>query len=130
MVAIGVKLTTGTVNSENFSDFVRGDLLPNLQPYDGTNERSVLIMDNCSIHHVETITSLFEEVGVLLLFLPPYSPDYMPIEAAFRYIKAYIKLRSDIIHVTRDPIPVIQAAFKSITSEQCNGWISHAGYTE
>ena len=89
---IEVKLTTGTVNSETFYDFVRGDLLPNLQPYDGTNERSVLIMDNCSIHHVENITSLFEEVRVLLLFLPPYNPDYMPIEA-FSYIKACIKLQ-------------------------------------
>ena len=83
--------------------------------FDGTNERSVLIMDNCSIHHVDSLTSLFEEAGVLLLFLPPYSPDYMPIEEAFSYIKAYLRLHSDIFQVTRDPIALIGAAFTSIT---------------
>ena len=94
---IDVKLTTGTINSDTFYDFIRGDLLPNLRPFDGTNERYVVIMDNCSIHHVVSITSLFEEAGVLLLFLPPYSPDYMPIEEAS---KAYLKLHSDIFQVT------------------------------
>ena len=89
----------------------------------------MVIMDHCSIHRVDSITSLFEEAGVLLLFLPPYSPDYMPIEEAFNYIKAYLKLHSDIFQVTRDPIALIQAAFTSITSDQCNGWITHAGYT-
>ena len=83
-------------------------------------------MDKCSIHHVDSITSLFEEAGV---FLPPYSLDYMPIEEAFSYIKAYLKLHSDIFQVTRDPIALIQAAFTTITSDQCNGWITHAGYT-
>ena len=48
--------------------------LPILQPFDGTSKRSVVFMDNCSIHHVDSITTLFEEAGVLLLFLPPYSP--------------------------------------------------------
>ena len=123
---IDVELATGTVNSDTFYDFIRGDLLPNLQPFDGTNERSVVIMDNW---HVDSITSLFEEAGVLLLFLPPYSPDYNPIEEACSYIKAYLKLHSDIFQVTRDPTPVIRAAFESITSDQCNGWISHVGYT-
>ena len=127
---IDVELTTGTVNSDIFYDFIRGSLLPNLQPFDGTNKRSVVIADNCSIHHVDMVTSLFEEAGVLLLFLPPYSPDYNPIEEAFSYIKGYLKLHSDIFQVTRDPTPVIRAAFDSITSDQCNGWISHAGYTE
>ena len=94
---IDVNLTTGTVNSDTFYDFIR-DLLLNLWPFDGTNERYVVIMDNCSIHHVVSIiTSLFEEAGVLLLFLPPYSPDYMPIEEAS---KAYLKLHSDIFQVT------------------------------
>ena len=117
---IHVKLTTRTVNANTFYDFIRGDLLSNLQPFDGTNERSVVIMDNCSIHHVDSITSLFEEAGVLLLFLPPYSPDYMAIEEAFSYIKAYLRLHSDIFQVTRDPIALIRAAFTSITSDQCN----------
>ena len=62
----------------------------------------------CTCFHSEnffvTFTSLFEAAGVLLLFLPPYSPDYMPIEDAFSYIKAYLRLHNDVFQVTRDPI--------------------------
>ena len=66
---IDVKFTTGTVNADTFYDFIRSATKPS--PFDGTNVRSVVFMDNCSIHHVDSITSLFEEAGVLLLFLPP-----------------------------------------------------------
>ena len=68
------------------------ELLPNRQPFDRTDKRSVFIMDNCSINHVDSITSLFEEAGVQVLFLLPYSLDSMPIEEAFSYIKAYLKV--------------------------------------
>ena len=76
---IELELIKGTVDSDMFFDFIRGRLLPQLQPFDGTNPLSVVILDNCSIHHVESISEMFEECGVLLLFLPPYSPDLMPI---------------------------------------------------
>ena len=127
---VEVDYAIGTVNADIFFDFVRGSLLPNLQPFDGTSKRSVVIMDNCSIHHVDSITALFEEAGVVLLFLPPYSPDYNPIEETFSYIKAYLKEHDDIFQVTDDPIPILSAAFNSITAEKCNSWISHSGYTE
>ena len=70
-----LKLIEGTVDSDLFFDFIRGYLLPQLQPFDGRNPHSVVILDNCSIHHVESIHEFFEASGVLLLFLPPYSPD-------------------------------------------------------
>ena len=80
---IELKLIKGTVDLDLFFDFVRGDLLPQLQQFDGTNPHSVVILDDCTIHHVESIHEFFEASGVLLLFLPPYSPDLMPIEEAF-----------------------------------------------
>ena len=55
---IELKLIKGTVDSHIF-DFIRGDLLPQLQPLDGTNPPSVVILDNCSIHHVESIHELY-----------------------------------------------------------------------
>jgi transposase len=45
-------------------------------PFNGYNPHSIVIMDNCSIHHVSGINKMIEEVGALLLFLPPYSPDF------------------------------------------------------
>ena len=80
------------LNSDCFFDFVRGTLLPQLQPFDGTNPRSV---DNCS---VQSVSELFEAAGVVLLFLPPYSPEMMPIEEAFSYIKGYLKQHDDCLH--------------------------------
>ena len=60
-----------------------------LPPYPGP--RSVLILDNASIHKNDRLRELCEEHGVLLKFLPPYSPDYNPIEATFHDLKAWIR---------------------------------------
>ena len=65
-----------------FFEFVRGSPLPTLQPFDGKNSHSV-VMDYFSIHNVNEVEELFREAGVLLLFLPPYSPDLTPIELLF-----------------------------------------------
>ena len=116
---IELELIKGTVDSDMFFDFIRGRLLPQLQPFDGTTPLSVVILDNCSIHHVESISEMFEECGVLLLFLPPCSPDLMPIEEAFSSVKSYLK-RHDCLQATNDPLPIIHAAFDSISSEQCH----------
>ena len=82
-------------------------MLPQLQLFYGTNPHSVVILDNCSIHHVESIHEFFEVSGVLLLFLTPYSPDLMPIAEAF-------KRHDDCMQATDDPLPIINAVFQSI----------------
>jgi len=81
---------TGPVNGSVFYDFVRGTLIPNMQFYDGENPNSIVIMDNCSIHHVQEVEDVIQQSGILLLFLPPYSPDLNPVEEAFSYIKGYM----------------------------------------
>ena len=52
-------------------------------PYGGVNPHSVVIPDNCAIHHILEVWPMLEEVGVPVHFLPPYSPDLNPIEEAF-----------------------------------------------
>ena len=69
---IGYELHTGSVRGEEFHDFVRGTLIPNMNPYDGESDNSILVMDNCSIHYVEEILALLQSAGILVLFLPPY----------------------------------------------------------
>ncbi len=66
-------------------------VLPHLMPYNGTNPHSVVIMDNASIHHVDGVVQMIQGVGALVIFLPPYSPDYNPIEEAFSKVKALVK---------------------------------------
>ena len=83
---IALDLTTDTVNGDKFFDFLRASLIPNMMSFNGTNPQSIVIMDNCSVHHVEEVTELLRQAGIIVLFLPPYSPDLNPIEEAFGYI--------------------------------------------
>ena len=52
----------------------RSDLiLPHLMPFDGKNPHSVVILDNCSIHHYEVAIQMIRKVGAIVHFLPPYT---------------------------------------------------------
>ena len=84
---LDVKVVTGTSNGDTFYDFMHSHLLPQLLPFDGRNPHSVVVLDNCSIHHISEVRQVLEKVGVLVHYLPPYSPDYNPIEEAFSKVK-------------------------------------------
>ena len=74
-------------------------------PFDGQNARSKLVLDNCSIHNVQNVTDLFAAAGILALSLSPYSPDYMPIEETFSYVKYYLMKHIEVWEVLDDPKP-------------------------
>lgn len=124
---LAVEITANKVNGEMFFDFLRGSLIPELHQFNGYNPKSVVIMDNCSIHRVQEVTDLLNSAGVLTLFLPPYSPDLNPIELAFSYIKYYLKEHEDIIHIVPSTY-LIKTAFENLTPSMCNNWIKHCGY--
>ncbi len=86
---VAVELTKSTINGDNFYDFVRGTLIPNTLPFDGVNPRSIVVMDNLTVHHVPEVLDLFRQADILVFFLPPYSPDLNPIEETFSYVKTY-----------------------------------------
>ena len=98
---LDVSVMKGTVDGDKFYDFVQKFLLPQLMPFNGVNPHSIVILDNCSIHHVEEITSMIE--GVLVHFLPPYSPVFNPIEETFSKVKTEMKhmeaSMTDITHI-------------------------------
>ena len=121
--------TSSTIDSESFFDFIRGSLIPQMNSFDGSSPKSIVIMDNCTIHHVPEVKSMFDDVGIPVLFLPPYSPDYNPIEEAFSYVKSYLRKHDDLLQAIGDPRSVIQSAFHSITANQCMQWIKHSGYS-
>ena len=86
-----VTSTTDTINADIFYDFVRGELLPNMNPFDGSSSKCIAVMDNCAVHHVPIVEDIFTNAGVLLIWLPPYSPNLNTIEEAFSSVKAYLK---------------------------------------
>ena len=87
---IALDLVDGTVSGQVFFDFVRGKLIPNMMTYNGSNPNSVVIMDNCSVHHVHEVQELFHKAGILVSFLPPYSPALNPAEEALIVLSSHI----------------------------------------
>ena len=120
---LDVKTVKGTSNGDTFYDFVQAYLLPHLMPY-GVNPHSVVILDNCAIHHVAEVMTMLEEVGVLVHFLPPYSPDLNPIEEAFSKVKSTLKTEMEGIS---DMEALILSSFTSTSTDDCKGWIFHTG---
>ena len=125
---LDVCVRAGTTNSETFYEFTERCLLPHLQPFNGINPHSVVVMDNCSIHHVAGIADMIEEVGAIVHFLPPYSPDLNPIELAFSKLKSGIKDLEMSLVPSSDMEAIMLTSFAAITDEDCQGWILHCGY--
>ncbi len=120
------KIVRGTVDGCTFASVLERYLMPHVLPFDGVNPHSVVIMDNASIHHVDGIVQMIQDAGAIVLFLPPYSPDYNPIEEAFSKVKILIKsyeMDPSMEHLELEDI--VMTAFCKITSADCQNWIHH-----
>ena len=123
-----INLTEENVNGESFETFVATCLLPQLVPFNGVNNHSIVVMDNCAVHHLERITQMIHNTGALLKFLPPYSPDLNPIELVFSKAKAFIKANYVIAQSTSYPRLIVSLAFNTVSQEDCTHYIQHSGY--
>ena len=98
-------------------------LCPTLRP------GQFVILDNVSFHYAEGVRALIEAVGCQMLFLPPYSPDFNPIEHAFSKIK--VLLRAAAARTQRALESAIAEAIKQVTRRDAYGWFQwfqHCGY--
>ncbi|GKU10161.1 unnamed protein product [Fusarium langsethiae] len=82
------RVYSGSTDATLFKDFIE-QLLQSCGRW--PQKKSVLIMDNASFHHNDEIKPMCVEAGVELLYLPPYSPDFNPIEEYFAELKNFIK---------------------------------------
>ncbi len=108
--------TTKTV----FETYVEQVLVPSLRA------GQVVILDNLSSHKGDRVRELIEGVGCSLLYLPPYSPDFSPIEEAFSKIKAL--LRKSAARVRGALVEAIGWAISRVTPEDAVGFFGHCGY--
>ncbi len=115
-----VYLTEDNINGDIFVHFVGSCLLPILMPFNGVNTHSVVVMDNCSVHHVERVVEMINSVGALIRFVPPYSPDLNPIELAFSKVKSFIKANYLVVQSTSISRVVVSMAFNTVTWEDCS----------
>ena len=123
---LDVQIEHESVDGDKFLEFIERNLLPNLMPFDGVNSNSIVILDNAAIHHVQGVIDMISEVGALVHFLPPYSPDYAPIEECFAKVKTVMR-RMELLGQNHDIETVLLSAFTSITKEDCQGWIGISG---
>ena len=84
-------LTRGTVGRERFKIWLREKLLPTLGDYSLGEKRSLVLIDNATIHHDDEIVAMIKSTGAEVLYLPPYSPDFNPIENFFYIYKQSLK---------------------------------------
>ena len=121
---LDLQVVRESVTGDIFVEFIEKRLLPNLMTFNGVDPNSVVILDNCSVHHVSGVESCIEDVGALVHYLPPYSPDYNPIEMLFGKVKSAIRAMELELSATDDIETIVLAAFATVTAEDCENWIN------
>jgi transposase len=110
----------GPINRHAFEVYVEKILVPELEPGD------ILVMDNLSSHKGPRVRELIEAAGAKLLYLPPYSPDFNPIENAFAKLKALLRKAAER---TVDALwTAIGRILDLFTPTECVNYFAAAGY--
>ncbi len=110
----------GPIDKPSFRAYVEQVLVPTLRPGD------VVVLDNLAVHKQPEVRTAIEAAGARLRFLPPYSPDFNPIEQVFAKLKAFLRAarpRSfDAVNT------LIAIALPLFTPTECQNYIRHCGY--
>ena len=110
----------GPIDSATFLAYVEQVLVPTLHRGD------VVVLDNLAVHKQPEVRAAIEAVGAHVRFLPPYSPDFNPIEQAFAKLKAF--LRAARPRSFERVCELIAAALDLFTPAECANYIRHSGY--
>jgi transposase len=109
----------GSANAATFESYVEQVLVPAL------HEGDVVVFDNLSAHLGPAVAEAIEEAGASVLPLPPYSPDYTPIEEMFSKVKEF--LRRVAARAKGDLYNAIADALREVTDQDIIGWFQNAG---
>jgi transposase len=110
----------GPMDGDAFRTYVAAILVPELKSGD------IVIMDNLPAHRVSGVREAIEQAGARLLHLPPYSPDFNPIENAFAKLKTL--LRATAARTIPDLWNAIADAINRFTPDECRNYFTAAGY--
>jgi transposase len=110
----------GPSDTDSFGIYVREILAPNLKT------GQIVLMDNLSVHKGKWVRELIEDKGCQLWFLPPYSPDFNPIEEAFSKVKTL--LRRAQARVLEALFEATEEALLAISAQDAHGYFEHCGY--
>jgi transposase len=110
----------GPIDSACFRAYVEQVLAPTLRPGD------VVILDNLAVHKQPEVRTAIERVGAHLRFLPPYSPDFNPIEQVFAKLKAFLRaVRPRNFDQVNE---LVAMALTLFAPTECRNYVRHCGY--
>ena len=110
----------GPINRDAFRAYVNQVLVPELTPGD------IVVMDNLSSHKGTGVREAIEAAGATLLYLPPYSPDFNPIENAFAKLKALLRKAAE--RSVDGLWTAIGSLIDRFTPQECANYFKAAGY--
>ena len=110
----------GAINGETFRAYVEQFLAPTLKPGD------IVIMDNLASHKVAGVREAIAAVGAELIYLPPYSPDFNPIEQAFAKLKSLLRTAAE--RTVSNLWNAIGTAIPAFSKSECANYFANAGY--
>ena len=110
----------GPINRDAFQAYVDQVLVPELTPGD------IVVMDNLGSHKGPAVRAAIEAAGARLLFLPPYSPDFNPIEMAFSKLKALLRKVAE--RTVEGLWSAIGRLVDTVTPHECANFFAAAGY--
>lgn len=110
----------GPMDGDCFLAYVEQVLAPTLEPGD------IVVMDNLASHKVAGIKEAIEAQGATLRYLPPYSPDFNPIEQAIAKLKSH--LRKEAARTFETLIQAIARTLNKFTPQECANYLTNAGY--
>jgi len=110
----------GAVDGDAFLIYVEKILLPTL------HGGEIVVLDNLSSHKLSRVAELIESAGAEVWYLPPYSPDFNPIENMWSKVKQV--LRSIAARTFDDLVDAIGSALNRVTTSDILGWFPHCGY--
>ena len=113
-------LLDGPMDGEAFQVYIDAVLVPELRPGD------IVVMDNLPSHKAPGVRQSIDAAGATLLFLPPYSPDFNPIELAFSKLKAHLRKAATRTH--DDLWDAIAQAIQTFSPDHCRNFFAHCGY--
>ena len=112
----------GATDGAAFGVYVERVLIPTLRPTD------IVVMDNLAAHKMAAIVAAIEQTGAEVRFLPPYSPDFNPIEKMWSKIRAYLR---KVKARTKETLwQAIGDALRTVTAIDALGWFESCGYTQ
>lgn len=112
----------GAMNGVTFLTYIEQFLVPALRPGD------VVVMDNLASHKIKGVREAIESVGCDLWYLPPYSPDFNPIEKLWSKVKAWLRRVSAVTFDTLSDAVV--DALRAVDSQECSNYFRSCGYED